>query len=459
LKKHILFIAGEFPPYKTIGRIRTVKWCTHLNHIGWKSSVLTLPYEETIAAFDYRTLDEIPEQTRVYRASWPRPKDWMISAVKSVLKKFDKGQIKYNTTPTTKNTPYHHKSGFSIGDLMGMIDRFSRYYLLVPDDYLLWTLPALYKGLKIVHETRPDVIFATAPPFSGLMVGSVLSRITGIPWVADYRDLWTGDVLREWVPGWRQKLELGMEQCFLKNTSAVVTVSTPKTLTMKDRISFLDEPVFHTITNGYDPEEYQTIKPFGSREGIIRFVYTGRLFKNRKGYELLEALGLFNQKFPEKKNLFKIEYYGGVSNEIHERMKMIIAAYGLQQNVDFHSDVSYSQSKAVQKGADILLLIVDTGETTSGVLPGKLFEYIAAGRPILCIAKDGAASEIINQGNLGWCVNPGDTASIASLFEKISEIDLDPFPEKIDIKYLSQFNRKLLAEKLSNILCSIIAEP
>ena len=91
-----------------------------------------------------------------------------------------------------------------------------------------------------------------------------------------------------------------------------------------------------------------------------------------------------------------------------------------------------------------------TGETTSGVIPGKLFEYVAAKRPILCVAQDGATPEIIRRGKIGSVVRPGDVEGIINVLSSLTEvsrIDFDP-----DIEYLSQFERKKLANDLASIL-------
>lgn len=459
MKKRILIIAGEFPPFKTIGRIRTVKWCQHLPALGWETAVLTIA-TDSHSQRDETTLEEIPANTEVFRATWPRPKEKAVTFLKKCLKrtgtktlKSDCGLCGHNTLKIeSRESEKKNTRSFRLGDLSGVFDRFARKNLLIPDGYLLWSITAISKGLRAVREFQPNVIFATAPPFTDLLVGWFLSRRTGIPWVADYRDLWTGDVLRGWVPKWRQGVEIALERHLLNSASAVVTVSKPKTDFVRERISGLPPDRFYTITNGYDPEEYEDLTPDGpgQESSVLRFVYTGRLFKNRRGYELIEAIGRLLKQRPDLRDKFRVEYYGGVAPEIAQKVDGLVSKYGLNGVVRFHPDVPFEKSKALQKGADVLLLIVDTGETTSGVIPGKLFEYVAAKRPILCIAADGATSEIILKGKLGWVIRPGDVEGIINLIlslSKVSRIEFDP-----DIEYLSQFERKKLANNLASIL-------
>lgn len=83
-------------------------------------------------------------------------------------------------------------------------------------------------GKKICQEHSINIIFTTAPLFTSLLAGHFLKTITGVPWVADYRDLWIGDVLREWIPGWRQQIEIALKKWALATADAIIAVSRPK---------------------------------------------------------------------------------------------------------------------------------------------------------------------------------------------------------------------------------------
>lgn len=451
MMKRVLIVAREFPPFKTIGRIRTVKWCQNLPALGWAVAVLTMG-SDSREPKDLNTLKEVPPETRVYRAPWPRPKEYIVEKLKTLLRRAPAGgypQGMENRGPAN-DSPSAPTKCFRIGDLSGIYDEFARKHLLIPDIYLAWTVPAIRAGMQAIKDFKPDVILASAPAFSDFVIAWQLSRRTKIPWVADYRDLWTGDVLREWVPKWRQRFEIMIERHVIKSASAVVTVSDPKTQYVRNRVPELDSGRFFTITNGYDVEEYEGLDPQTADTTAFRIVYTGRLFKNRRGYELLDALGSLFAEFPETRDRIVVEYYGGVATEIARNMSGLIEKHQLDGAVRFYSDVAYERSKALQKGADALLLIVDTGETTTGVIPGKLFEYIAAGRPMLCIAQPGATTEIIEKGGLGWVCKPGDTHALKQvLLSMMRQSDTDFYP---DITYLSQFDRKELTNRMDQVL-------
>jgi glycosyltransferase involved in cell wall biosynthesis len=453
-KKRLLIVAAEFPPVKGIGRLRPLKFCQHLGAFGWETAVLA-PTEGAIEPVDASTLEEIPAGTRVYRAPIPKPKEQLALRVKTLLRRtygMHAETVPSGLERATASAPIARTAarGSALGGLLGRFDAFARVNLLIPDDIALWRGPAMKVGMRAIEEFRPDVILATAPHFTNLIVGAGLARRSGLPWIADYRDLWTGDVLRAWVPRWRQHLELRLERRILASASAVITVSEPKSEVVRGRMDSSNACPVLTLTNGYDPEEFDGVVPERGDEARFRIVYAGRLFKNRRGYELLEAAGALLREEPEIGRRLQIDYFGGVAPEIASTMERLIAAHALGDTVRFHPDVPYQRSKALQLGADALLLIVDSGETSSGVIPGKLFEYVAARRPILCIAAPGATTEIIAEGRLGSAVTPGDVAGLKQALKALIERRASAFVP--NTTYLEKFERAKLVERLAGVL-------
>lgn len=456
MTRRLLIVAAEFPPVKGIGRLRPLKFCQHLAQLGWETAVLT-PEVGNIEPVDLDTLLEIPRSTRVYRAPIPRPKDRMVRYANRLLgREGELHRLRRNANDASREAIKSstggtgREGGSMLGSMLGWADAFARRNLLIPDDIVLWSGPAIRAGVDVVREFKPQIILATAPHFTNLLIGSRLAKATGLPWIADYRDLWTGDVLRAWVPKWRQFLELALERRVLASASAVITVSEPKSDVVRGRLRQDAYCKVITLTNGYDPEEFDPVTPEVGPDDVFRIVYAGRLFKNRRGYEFVEGIGMLLREHPEYRGRLRAEYYGGVTPEIASRMSELIDRYDLGDVVRFFPDVRYERSKALQKGADSLLLIVDSGETTSGVVPGKLFEYIAADRPILCIAAPGATAEIMTKGQLGPVVTPGDVVGIKQALKALIDGGKGSFaPDKT---YLSQFERAKIVGQLASLL-------
>ena len=454
-QRTVLIVAGEFPPLKTIGRIRTVKFAGHLRSLGWDAVVLTVAASGSEPNYDAALEEEVPDGIEVVRVPLVTFDERITRSAKRLLGHGDGLAASLQSSSGSAGT-----AAVSRGDLQqaGFFERLQlavkcwiRLGLDIPDSYLPWALKAVPAAREICARRKIDVIFTTLPPFSAAYVGYVLRGETGIPWVADYRDLWYGDVLREWLPKWRQKLELLIEKRLLKRADVIVTVSEQKTDYMR-RIHPQLKARWETLTNGYDAEIYATrgrSRAFDSQ--AIEFVYTGRLFKNRRGYAFAEAFGRLKQRRPELVAPVKVRILGGVAPEIAARYGEILDRYTIGRHFDFPGDVSYQQAMDAQVNCDWLLLIVDTGETSDGVIPGKLFEYVASQRPMFALCNPGATQQIIERARLGVVVGAEDVDACEQALEKVLE---EAVPQSLDrdADYLAQFDRKNISRRLAELL-------
>jgi glycosyltransferase involved in cell wall biosynthesis len=323
-------------------------------------------------------------------------------------------------------------------------------YIYVPDSYNLWAWKARRTAARICAEHNIDLVYTTLPPFSGAFIGDYLKRRTGLPWVVDYRDLWAGDVLREWLAPSRQRLERWLERKLSRSADAIVAVSAPKLAYLRQ----LHEPSraqFVTLTNGYDREEFADVQRERSfPEDEIHFVFTGRLFKNRRGHAFAEALGQLSEEQPQLARKARVHFLGDVTPEIRHRYGELTEHYDIADQFDFAGDVPHMTAKQAQVNADYLLLIVDTGGTSNGVIPGKLFEYVAARRPIFALTDPGATADIITKGRLGLVVSVNDVAACKAALEKVLASTV---PQRLnaDESYLSQFDRRVITAQLAEL--------
>lgn len=146
---------------------------------------------------------------------------------------------------------------------------------------------------------------------------------------------------------------------------------------------------------------------------------------------------------------------GGISPEIAARYEEILGQYDIARHFDFAGDVSYQQAMDAQVNCDFLLLIVDTGETSDGVMPGKLFEYVAARRPIFALCEPGATQEIIDKAYLGVVVGAED---VAACERELRKVLANPVPQMLarDDAYLARFDRKAITAELAQLLSETI---
>lgn len=456
-RRTLLVVAGEFPPLKTIGRIRTTKFVEHLRELGWDSIVLTLEPSGSEPNYDSALAAEVPFGIEVVRVPLVTFDERITRFAKRLLgrepvrtgiKQSERGSTQ--KAPTGVRQADERRSG-AVERLQLAVKHWIRVGFDIPDSYLPWVLKALPVAREIVARHRVDLVLTSLPPFSAAYIGYRLAGETGLPWVVDYRDLWYGDVLREWLPRWRQRLELILERRLLRRARVIVTVSAQKTAYMR-RLHPRLTARWETLTNGYDVELYAfRVRTRPVDPEVVQFVYTGRLFKNRRGYAFAQALGRIKRDAPDLARRVRVQILGGVAPEIAARYQEILSQDNLTEQFEFTGDVGYEEAMEAQVNCDYLLLIVDTGETSDGVIPGKLFEYVAAKRPIFGLCDPGATQQIIAAAGLGTVVDAEDVDGCESALRQILS---RPVPEQCvrNDAYLTQFDRRCIAAELGRLL-------
>ena len=450
--KKVLIIAGEYPPIKTIGRLRTAKFSQHLLANGWTPIIVTL--ETDANTHDSSLENEIPQGLEIYRVKKPDLEKIIVNKIKALLNKPPEKSavtLSKNADIKPQNEQISPKQGFSPRDsAIHLFKQILKYLVYIPDDFNLWAYQAEKVAEEICKKHDIAVIYTTLPPFSSCHVGYKIKQKFNIPWVVDYRDLWYGDVLREWIPTFRQKIELLLEKRYMHKADAIISVSEQKTEFLQKLIPD-SKALWETITNGYDNEIFEPLlaQPRKTDE-YINFVYTGRLFKNRRGYAFAEALGQLCKETPELKKQVRVHILGGVAPEIQQQYQRILQQYDITENYNFTGDISYHKAMQAQVDTDYLLLIVDTGMTSDGVIPGKLFEYIASRRPIFALTDPGATQEIIEKSGAGIVVPAESVEHCKKALKKLLQQDIaDSYQPDED--YLKQFDRKILTARLANL--------
>lgn len=448
--KNVLIVAGEFPPIKTIGRIRTAKFVQHMRDYGWNPIVLSI--EPTTQTYDHSLENEIAPDIHIYRIAKPDLEIIIATKIKSFFKKAKSSdtppQSSAATTTSTRPTDHTHFLKEILDWFIRLFKNTLKYIIYIPDDYNLWACSATKTAEQICKTHDISLVYTSLPPFSACHIGYKIKSKYNIPWIVDYRDLWYGDVLREWIPSIRQKLELLLEKHYMRHADVIISVSEPKTKYLQ-KLHPQSKAKWETITNGYDSEVFEPLLAIPRQKNeYINFVYTGRLFKNRKGYAFAEALGQLCLENPELKNRVRVHILGGVSPEIQAQYDILLAQYDIKAMYNFTGDISYQKAMEAQVNADYLLLIVDTGATSDGVIPGKLFEYIASRRPIFALTDPGSTQEIIEKAQAGVVVS---AESVEQCKIKLQELLQNNPPDNFNVndEYLKQFDRKTLSKRLA----------
>jgi len=391
--KRVLVITYYWPPTGGSGVQRWVKFAKHLPSLGWQPVIYTPENPEQLAV-DRSLEADIPPEAEVIKRHITEPYAIARSLVGG------SGEKGAGVNPVNgQSKSVSQKAALWV-----------RGNLFVPDPRVWWVRPSVNFLKKYLKEHPVDVIVSTGPPQSMHLIGLELHRATGIPWVADFRDPWTKlfyfKHLNLSAKAARQHHD--MERAVLDGASAVVAV-TP--LVQADFQEATRTPV-HLITNGYDEDDFA--KPAPKRlDTRFRIVHTGLFASDGNPTALWEALS----GLPFRSSI-DLRLAGKVDPEIIESVK----AAGLEPNLSELGYLSHDESVRELIQADMLILPLRKEPEYRKVLPGKIFEYLAARKPVLGIGQeDGAAAKVLGDAGAGVMLDWPRTEAMADFICRVHD--------------------------------------
>jgi glycosyltransferase involved in cell wall biosynthesis len=394
----ILVVSWHFPPANTVGALRVGKLALHLLRRGHDVRVLTVkdPPNAMTAPLAF------PEN-RITRARW---RD--VNAPPRYLSQWLRRVLGGGAKPAPA-TASHGDSAAPPGDAGsrggGLMRRLSRLYTEIsniPDGRIGWAPYAIGAGRKLVGAWRPDVIFASTPPHSTLIPAARLGRGYGVPWIAEYRDRWVDNPYYA-PPPWRLKLDRRLEDALIASAHGIVTVTDPWG---EDYSRRWDKPVC-VVKNGFDPDDFPLDYPRPVTDpNTLCVVYTGTLYAGHQDPRpLFRALAHLGDDAAR----VRLRFLGAPA----ALLRSMIAETGVAANVEVSARLPYRESIRAQMEADVLLLLMPIDSRWHGVCPAKVFEYIAARRPVLLLGlEDGVPGTILRQRQAGVVAN--DPVKIAA---------------------------------------------
>lgn len=333
--------------------------------------------------------------------------------------------------------------------------------IMTPDDQILWVPYARRKGLEIIREHQIDVIFSTSGPHSAHLVGNYLKRKTGLPWIANFQDPWTQNNHRP-NARWRRWIEDHMEARVMRESDCVVTVTHSFAKNFVDKYPNEIEHI-EVIHNGFDRADYEHIvrranwnvdgvssgsevDAGAGRDGVRDdvqdnvqgndrrahrdsakwvLVYTGILYEKRNPRLLLKAIAELIEEGLIPRERIVLRFAGVFDYPGNDDNISCVYELGLQDIVEVLGHLPHRQSLQTLADADTLMLINDTHPGSGDYIPGKLFEYMAIGHPILALSLTGESTRIIEDHQLGEIADPTDLADIKRAVLKLYDKWLD----------------------------------
>jgi glycosyltransferase involved in cell wall biosynthesis len=438
--KKVLIITYYFPPAGGAGVQRTLKFVKYLRDFGWEPVVLTARNAD-YPAYDSSLAAEIPEGVQVYRSRIFEPY--------GLYRKWTGRRPEESTDIATLSLDSARRRKFS-----ERLSEWVRAAFFVPDARIGWYAFAARMGKKIVETEKIDVILSSAPPYTTHLIGLKLHRATGRPWLADFRDSWMG-----WVsapqrrPKLSRALEWRMERAVLNEANKILTVSRGVQEDLLSRHPEQRDGRWRLLPNGFDAADFEGIPP-APKDDTFTITYVGSMYGARDPEYLLRALESLQATQPALLEKLRVRIVGRVGEPIAARIRSS-SVHPIFEMIPY---VPHRESLAYLLASDVLLLIIDDAPASSGILTGKLYEYIGAGKPILALAPEGEAAELIRQHTLGWVAPPKDAAAILKvLHEIVDHSRKGQTAPRVDANVRTQFERRHQTGELAGVLDELTA--
>ncbi len=415
MKKRILLIAYSFPP---CGGPRSLRWVRLIRHLGANRAfdVLTVRHDRGVGAYERDGEALIPPGTDVIR-TYPGPIY----------------RLAYRHLPPGSPGGAHEggRSGLRRG--LKASFRSTLEAFLIPDRRVEW-FPWGYAALRrLLKERSYEAVISSALPVTSHLLGAAARKDAGIPWIADYGD---PGALNEFEPFplRRRIIDKRLEAALLKRMDGIVFTVKDHAESYLSHFPFLDPEKLIIIPNACDEEEFAASR--AERGNKFRIVYTGIFYKGPNPMAFFEALARLDFDF-------EVMVAGNIWFPYADKLRMM----GLESKVTFLGHCSHARALALQKGADVLLLL---GWGKGLQIPGKLCEYFGAGRPILAVHSDEGeiAAGLIRSHRRGTAVRgrPEDiAAAVGRLHDLWKKGELD---RSFDLGPLREYTTAFQARNL-----------
>ncbi len=430
--KKVLIITYYWPPMGGGGVQRWLKTTKYLRDYGWEPVIFTTENGEA-NVIDESSFEQIPENITTLRVPIWEPFD--------LYKKITGKKKDEKLTPGAVSS-----QGQSFTQKLSV---WIRGNLFIPDARKFWIKPASKYLINYLKNNPVDAIVSTGPPHTTHMIALKVLKKHNIPWLADFRDPWTNidfyHKLR--LSNWADKKHKRFELAVLNKSDQVVTV----TWSWAEDFLKISGKMPMVITNGYDPADFMNA---GKLELDKKFTIThaGSLNDDRNPHSLWLALKEICAEDDNFKNDLEIKFIGQVDAIAIDG----ITKNGLLANFNKIDNLPHKEVITTLIKSQVLLLPLNDTPNIDGVVPGKLYEYIGAQRPIICIGKPtGDAAKIISETSAG-CVS--DFNDVATLKQNLLTYYKKYKANKLTIESSNyeKYSRKLLAGQIAEELNKIV---
>lgn len=424
MAKKVLIITYYWPPAGGPGVQRWLMFVKYLRDFGIQP-VVYIPKNPTYPILDETLVIQIPDGIKYYKNNIKEPYQF----------------AKLLSGKKTKSI----SSGIINSEDQSLIEKamlWIRGNFYIPDARKNWVQPSITYLSQVLSKEDIDTVITTGPPHSIHLIGQGLKEQHGIHWLADFRDPWTSigyhKKLRLTAASRRKHKEL--EHLVLNSADQLIVTSN----TTKTEFQGITATPVEVITNGYDTD----YKGGAHLDDKFTLAHIGSLLSGRNPknlWKVLSELAAENESF---RSDLQLNFIGVVSKEVMDSLYH----YELAPYIKIKGYVSHAQALREQRSAQILVLVEIDSDETKGIVPGKLFEYMAAKRPILAVGPSGwDAARIIDDTRTGTTFNYSDHLELKQLltawYRQFQKGEL-----RVSQSNIAEYSRKELTRKLSELL-------
>ncbi len=426
--KKILIITYYWPPAGGPGVQRWLKFTKYLPEFGYDTFVY-IPENPS-----YPILDETLDKDINPKVNIIKNKIW------------EPYQLAEKLNPKNKSYKGGHFEQKEQQSLMSQLSVFIRGNFFIPDARKFWINPSVDYLRDFLQKENIETIVTSGPPHSMHLIGLKLKQeLPNLKWLADFRDPWTQISYHKELKltSWAAKKHESLERSVMQKADVVLATSYADAKNFKK----IGAKKVEVITNGFE-EVKQHIQKETTH---FHITYSGGLEMLRNPIVLWKALSEIIRENPSFKEDFKLNFYGSLAEDV----KQTILDLGLEQNLILHGYVAHQDSLNAINLAHILLLTNFDNTASKGIIPGKLFEYMATGNPILAIGPtDADVEKILNKTKAGNYFTHQQFADVKTFILSIYKQWLANPNQKFETneEEVQQFNRKNLTKKLVEIV-------
>jgi len=434
--KKVLIITYYWPPAGGPGVQRVLKFAKYLPAFGWQPLVLTVQKGE-YPARDETLAREIPTECQVFRSPSLEPN--------TIYKKF-------TGLPADQNIPVAVLAERQ-GNWKKRLAHAIRLNLFIPDAKIGWIPFGIKHGKRIISELKPDIIFSSSPPPTVHLIARRLARYSGLPWIADFRDPWTDIHYYENHDrlAIAKRLDHALESKVLRDADLISCIShLDIELDFAPRIQGKQ---FVNIANGYDEEDFQELDPDLQKTNRFVLMHLGGVGPERNPQNLFRAVHtLHNESLINPQN-FELVFIGNVENSVLASIRET----GIEPYFHRVDYLPHHEALARTRQATVMLLLVTQSDKNLRILPGKTFEYMRTGKPILALGpKGGEVDRILTGSKTGTMLSYTDLQQVTSTLQRyFTEWQKNGKVARPPVIRIQDYSRRALTQKLATVMESL----